>query len=202
MLGWLREARSFASRSKRVRRSTSCENAGGRPLMATSRPRRGSRARLISPIPPRIVERARANEENLGASAVDAPDRDPARGTPVDVVRRAPVQRHRDRLGLSGENLHARRLDQHIDDEGASRVLLTVQAVAAMHEHRLRGQAVANRPARASTFQTRRHVSSDEHYRPPDERAGTIPLAAEGIIKERVRASAPGRPREHAMADP
>src|SRR5262249_23414038 len=60
----------------------------------------------------------------------------------------------------------ARGLDQHVDDEGAPRVLLTVQTMTAVHEHRVRGEPVPHRPAGASAFQARRHVASDHRGTP------------------------------------
>ncbi len=45
MFGWLREARTCASRWNRASRSTSCANASGRILIATSRESFVSRAR-------------------------------------------------------------------------------------------------------------------------------------------------------------
>src|SRR5262245_6879218 len=52
MWGWLREARIFASRSKRAMRSGSRENSSGTTLIATSRPSVVSVARHTTPIPP------------------------------------------------------------------------------------------------------------------------------------------------------
>ena len=52
MLEWLREASSFASRSKRASRSGSAANAAGSTLMATSRLSFVSVARYTSPMPP------------------------------------------------------------------------------------------------------------------------------------------------------
>src|SRR2546425_2924332 len=52
MFGWFSAAAARASFSNRPRRSASPEKAAGRILMATSRPRRGSRARYTSPMPP------------------------------------------------------------------------------------------------------------------------------------------------------
>ncbi len=52
MPGWLSEASSFASRSKRARRFGSAAKAAGRSLIATSRPSFVSVARYTSPIPP------------------------------------------------------------------------------------------------------------------------------------------------------
>src|SRR5438477_5349356 len=52
MLGWFRTPAALASCSNRLRRSPSAEKDAGRTLIATSRFRRGSRARYTSPIPP------------------------------------------------------------------------------------------------------------------------------------------------------
>jgi len=52
MFEWLKAATARASRSKRFRRSGSRAKASGRTLTATSRPRRVSRARKTSPMPP------------------------------------------------------------------------------------------------------------------------------------------------------
>ena len=52
MLGWLNEARTLASRSKRARRSGSSARSGGRIFSATSRSSAVSWAPYTSPIPP------------------------------------------------------------------------------------------------------------------------------------------------------
>src|SRR3954468_7824035 len=52
MFGWLREARTCASRWNLARRSGSEANSAGRILIATSRPNFRSLARYTSPIPP------------------------------------------------------------------------------------------------------------------------------------------------------
>src|SRR5215471_20096820 len=52
MCGWLSDARTWASRLKRERRSVSRVNASGRTLIATSRLSRVSCARYTSPMPP------------------------------------------------------------------------------------------------------------------------------------------------------
>ncbi len=52
MPGWLREARTLASRSNRARRSGSAAKASGSSLTATSRPSFVSVARYTSPMPP------------------------------------------------------------------------------------------------------------------------------------------------------
>src|ERR1700675_2956784 len=52
MLGWFSEARVWASRVNRARRSGSLANASGRIFSATSRFSFVSRARYTSPMPP------------------------------------------------------------------------------------------------------------------------------------------------------
>src|SRR6266496_3902018 len=52
MFGWLRAEAARASWTKRRRRLSSAIRSAGRTLIATSRPRRVSRARYTSPIPP------------------------------------------------------------------------------------------------------------------------------------------------------
>src|SRR5262245_18867573 len=52
MFGWVSEARRWASRRKRARRSASSANSAGRNLRATSRPSRESWACHTSPMPP------------------------------------------------------------------------------------------------------------------------------------------------------
>src|SRR6476659_2246863 len=52
MPGWFRADAALASCSKRARRSRSWAKSSGRTFTATSRPRRESRARYTSPIPP------------------------------------------------------------------------------------------------------------------------------------------------------
>src|SRR5688500_197302 len=52
MFGWFSAAAARASCSNRASRSGSVEKAAGSTLIATSRPRRASRARYTSPMPP------------------------------------------------------------------------------------------------------------------------------------------------------
>ena len=52
MLGWFSAEAARASCSNRASRSRSCASASGRTFSATSRPRRVSRARKTSPMPP------------------------------------------------------------------------------------------------------------------------------------------------------
>src|SRR5207237_5446397 len=101
-------------------------------------------------------ERARANKAHRGASVL-AEDRDLTGRAAVDPLVAAVVAGHVDRLRVAGEQLDAVTLDQHVDDEGASRLPLAVQAVAAMDEERVGRQPVANRSATAATFQCSAH---------------------------------------------
>ncbi len=52
IFGWFRAEAARASWTKRRRRDSSVRRSAGRTLIATSRPRRVSRARYTSPIPP------------------------------------------------------------------------------------------------------------------------------------------------------
>jgi hypothetical protein len=52
MCGWLRLETVLASASNRARASTFAERSGDSTFTATSRPRRVSRARYTSPMPP------------------------------------------------------------------------------------------------------------------------------------------------------
>jgi hypothetical protein len=70
----------------------------------------------------------------------------------VDPLLAAVVARHVHRLRPSGEQLDAVGLDQQVDHEGAARLPLTVQAVAAMDEERLGRQPIANGSAAAATL--------------------------------------------------
>src|SRR6185436_13993197 len=87
MFGWLSAAAARASSSKRCNRSMSAEKDDGSTLIATSRPRRASRARYTSPIPPApSVERisygprrtpaARGNGEKISISHPVEDDRE------------------------------------------------------------------------------------------------------------------------------
>src|SRR5690606_7982027 len=128
--------------------------------------------------PMRLVQRADANESQVGPPAIVAPERDLAIGTAVDVVWPTAVRRHTDRLRLAPEQRDAVGLDQCIDDEGAACLPLAIQAMAAMNEHRLGGEHVAHRAARASA----RHVC--RHGRPlfwPNAEVSPTPRRSESL---------------------
>ena len=99
----------------------------------------------------RVVERPASNESHPGAGVL-AEDSDLARRTTPDLLLLPAVSRHRDKLRLAGEELHSVGLDQEVDDERAAGLSLTVQAMTAMNEERIGGQAVANRSAGAATL--------------------------------------------------
>ncbi len=107
----------------------------------------------VGPDRVRPVQRRDPQEAELRTAAVVAPDGDLADRAAVDVVRAAALGGHRDRHRLAGEDLDAIRLDQRVDREGAAGVPLAVGAVAAVHEHRVRGQPVADRAAVAGAFE-------------------------------------------------
>jgi hypothetical protein len=83
-----------------------------------------------------------------------------ARRTAPDRLHRAVVARNVDGLRLAGEQFHAVGLNQHVDDERAAGLPLTVQAVAAVHEERFGRQAVADGPTRAAAFLKAGHQNS------------------------------------------
>jgi len=71
---------------------------------------------------------------------------------PIDPLRAPVVARRVDRLRLTGEQLDALGLDDQVDHERAPRLALAVEAVAAVRDQRLGGEAVANRSAGATAF--------------------------------------------------
>src|SRR5258706_4100954 len=76
MLGWLSAEGARASLWKRFRRSLSAASSSGRPLMAPSRPSRGSLALQTSPIPPDPSgERISYGPRRLPGAIVMAPSR-------------------------------------------------------------------------------------------------------------------------------
>jgi hypothetical protein len=62
-----------------------------------------------------------------------------------------------DGLGLAGQLLHPIRFYQRVKYEGAADLSLTIPAVAAVHEHRLGGEPIAQRAASATSFERRAH---------------------------------------------
>ena len=99
----------------------------------------------------RVVKRAPAHKPHAGA-AVLAEDRDLAAWATEDPLRAAMVSRYVDRSRLAGEDLDTLGLDQEVDDERAAGLTLTVQAMAAMNEERVRREPVTNASARAPSF--------------------------------------------------
>src|SRR5579862_5021314 len=81
MLGWLSAATARASCSKRRNRSASEAKESGNSFRATSRPRRASRARYTSPMPPAPMSATISYGPNLvpGARAISAPHYSPSR---------------------------------------------------------------------------------------------------------------------------
>ena len=70
------------------------------------------------------------------------------------------VWRDVDRVRRSRDFLQAVGLDEQVDDEGAAGLALTVQAVAAVDDHRFRRQPVPNRAARAAALTWNAHATA------------------------------------------
>jgi len=113
----------------------------------------------VGPHARRVDEGAGADEDDLGPPVL-AIQGHLARRAAVDALHAPFVARDVDRHRLARQQLDAIGLDQQVDHEGAARLPLAVQAVAAMREQRLRGEAVANRPARARAVQPVGHRST------------------------------------------
>jgi hypothetical protein len=79
----------------------------------------------------RVVERAAADEEHVGAPVV-AVHRDLTRRAAVDALLAAVVAGNVHRLRLLAEQLDAVRLDEQVDHDRAPGLSLAVQAVAAV----------------------------------------------------------------------
>ena len=80
--------------------------------------------------------------------------------TTEDPLRAAVVAWGFDLVRRSREQLQMVSLDQQIDDEGAAGLPLTVQAVAAMNEHRFRAEPVPKRAARAPALTVEAHAAA------------------------------------------
>src|SRR6059036_3413303 len=93
-----------------------------------------------------VVERSATNEQHAAASVL-AEDRDLARRTAEDLLFAAVVARHGDRSRIARKQVDPLGLDQQVDDEGASRLSLTVEAVTAMREEGVGCKSVADRSA-------------------------------------------------------
>ena len=83
-------------------------------------------------------------------------------------------------LRLAGEQLDAVGLDQQVDHEGAPRLPLAVQAVAAMDEERLGREPVANLTARAASCEP------NAHPRCVDRRGADDPSTLRASFSSRV----------------
>src|SRR5215471_7475462 len=97
-----------------------------------------------------MIERAASNEPDV-CSAVLTEDRHLASRAAVDTLPASLIAGDVDRLRLFCEQLYTARLDQQIDDECASGLALTVEAVTAVDEEWVGVEAVAHSPAGAST---------------------------------------------------
>ena len=106
---------------------------------------------------PGLVERPGAHEADFGAPVL-AEHRDLARRAAVDPLSAAVVAWDVDGLWLAAQQLHAIGLDQQVDHERATGLPLAVQAVAAVNEHRLGREPIADRSAGATTFAWRAHA--------------------------------------------
>jgi hypothetical protein len=84
-----------------------------------------------------VIKRASTDEPHFWPGVL-AEDRDLTARATKDPLNAAVVAGNIDRLGRSGENLNTLCLNQQIDDEGAARLTLTVQTMAAMNEQGLR----------------------------------------------------------------
>src|SRR5438067_11638920 len=107
-----------------------------------------------------VVERTHAHEANGRASAVVAPQRRLAFRAAIDVVGAAAFGRNGYRFGRTSQNFQPIGFDQCVDDESAPGLALAIAAVAAMHKHRFRAQAMAHTPARAPTLKSFVHATS------------------------------------------
>src|SRR5215217_751661 len=106
----------------------------------------------------RIVERPAPDEAHL-PRAVFAEERDLTLRAAEDPLDAAVVSWHADRLRRSRDFLQAVGLDEQVEDEGAAGLALTVQAVAAVNDHRFRRQPVPNRAARAAALTWHAHAT-------------------------------------------
>src|SRR5262249_59483381 len=67
---------------------------------------------------------------------------------------------HGQGAGTAGEQRDAVGFDQGVDHEGAAGLPLTIAAVAAVHEHRWRGEPIPHRGAGAATLEVVCHAMS------------------------------------------
>ncbi len=96
-----------------------------------------------------LVKRSDAHEPDIGLAPVVAPDRALTPGATVDIVW-AVVARHRHGYRLAPEQLDRVSLDDRVEDERAARQPLAVVAMAAVDEHWLVEELVADGSAGAA----------------------------------------------------
>src|SRR5580765_2045550 len=114
MFGWLSAAAARASSSKRCNRSVSAEKDDDSTLIATSRPRRESRARYTSPIPPApSVERISYGPRRTPAARGNGDLRSIPHPVEDDGERRRPALRQKKALSVG----------RHVPDDDAGRCL-------------------------------------------------------------------------------
>src|SRR3546814_4516566 len=87
-----------------------------------------------------------------------APQRYPAAGAAHDLLSLAAAGRRVDGVRLAAKQFDTGGLDHRVERERAAGLALAPAAVAAMHEQRHRGEAVAHGAAGATAF-----VRSEEH---------------------------------------
>jgi hypothetical protein len=96
-----------------------------------------------------LVERSDAHEADVGSAPVVTPDRGLTLGTAVDVVRTV-LARHRHGYGLATKQFNRLSLDNRVEHERAARQPLAVIAMAAVDEHWLVEELVADVSAGAT----------------------------------------------------
>jgi hypothetical protein len=96
---------------------------------------------------------AHAHEGKRQNAAVVAPHRCFAGRAAVNVMWPPAVGWSCNGPGLAGQILHPIRFYQRVEYEGAAGLPLTIPTVAAVHEHRLQGEPIAQRAASATSFE-------------------------------------------------
>jgi hypothetical protein len=97
----------------------------------------------------RLVERADAHEADVGSMSVVAPNRRLTPGAAVDVVRTV-LARHRHGHRVAAEQLDRPGFDDRVEHERAARQPLAIVAMAAVDEHWLVEELVADGSAGAA----------------------------------------------------
>src|SRR6185312_1708245 len=101
-----------------------------------------------------IVQRAHAHEaDRVAGTAVVTPQRDAAVRAAGDLLASAAVGRRRHPFGFAGQQEHPFRLDHRVERERAAGFALAPAAMAAVHEQRRGGQAIAHRATVAAAVE-------------------------------------------------